>query len=140
MDVRLAELTKYAVNAMLATKFSFMNELANISEWVGARIEKALVGIGSASRFGYQFFYPDAGYGGLCFPTDVRALAKSACAMTYEADPLKSIETVNNRQSHRLFDNICKHFDGHGNALAKKFKQNENGQYLLQILKDSVFR
>jgi UDPglucose 6-dehydrogenase len=113
MDVRSAELTKYAANAMLATKISFMNELANISERVGADIEKVRVGIGSDPRIGYQFIYPGAGYGGSCFPKDVRALEKSASAEGYEADLLKSVEAVNNRQKHRLFENICKYFDDH---------------------------
>ena len=111
MDIRSAELTKYAANAMLATKISFMNELANIAERVGADIEKVRVGIGSDPRIGYQFIYPGTGYGGSCFPKDVRALEKAAAAVGYEADLLKSVEAVNNRQKRRLFENICKHFD-----------------------------
>ena len=111
MDIRSAELTKYAANAMLATKISFMNELANISERVGADIEKVRVGIGSDPRIGYKFIYPGAGYGGSCFPKDVRALEKSASVAGYEAELLRSVEAVNNRQKHRLFENICKHFD-----------------------------
>ena len=111
MDIRSAELTKYAANAMLATKISFMNELANIAERVGADIEKVRVGIGSDPRIGYQFIYPGTGYGGSCFPKDVRALEKAASAAGYEADLLKSVEAVNKRQKHRLFENICKHFD-----------------------------
>ena len=103
MDIRSAELTKYAANAMLATKISFMNELANIAERLGADIEKVRVGIGSDPRIGYQFIYPGTGYGGSCFPKDVRALEKSASAAGYEADLLKSVEAVNNRQKHRLF-------------------------------------
>ena len=111
MDIRSAELTKYAANAMLATKISFMNELANIAERVGADIEKVRVGIGSDPRIGYQFIYPGTGYGGSCFPKDVRALEKAASAVGYQADLLKSVEAVNNRQKQRMFENICKHFD-----------------------------
>ncbi len=111
MDVRSAELTKYAANAMLATKISFMNELANIAERVGADIEKVRIGIGSDPRIGYQFIYPGTGYGGSCFPKDVRALEKSAAAAGYQADLLKSVEAVNNRQKQRLFENICQYFD-----------------------------
>ena len=111
MDIRSAELTKYAANAMLATRISFMNELANIAERVGADIEKVRVGIGSDPRIGYQFIYPGTGYGGSCFPKDVRALEKAASAVGYEADLLKSVEAVNNRQKQRMFENICKHFD-----------------------------
>jgi UDPglucose 6-dehydrogenase len=117
MDVRSAELTKYAANAMLATKISFVNELANLAELVGADIEKVRVGIGSDPRIGYQFIYPGAGYGGSCFPKDVRALARSAADIGYEAELLKSVEDVNNRQKHRLFSKIAAHFD---NDLAGK--------------------
>ncbi len=88
-----------------------MNELANIAERVGADIEKVRVGIGSDPRIGYQFIYPGTGYGGSCFPKDVRALEKAASAVGYEADLLKSVEAVNNRQKQRMFENICKHFD-----------------------------
>ncbi len=111
MDIRSAELTKYAANAMLATKISFLNELANIAERCGADIEDVRKGIGSDPRIGYQFIYPGAGYGGSCFPKDVRALAQAASAAGYEADLLKSVEAVNNRQKHRLFENICRHFN-----------------------------
>jgi UDPglucose 6-dehydrogenase len=112
MDVRSAELTKYAANAMLATKISFMNELANIAERLGADIEMIRMGIGSDPRIGYQFIYPGAGYGGSCFPKDVRALEKSASAEGYEAELLKSVDAINNRQKHRLFESMRKHFDG----------------------------
>lgn len=112
MDIRSAELTKYAANAMLATKISFMNELANLAERFGADIEHVRVGIGSDPRIGYHFIYPGAGYGGSCFPKDVRALAKSAANSGYEASLLDAVETVNNRQKHRLFDKIGEYFDG----------------------------
>ncbi|MBT8107817.1 MAG: UDP-glucose/GDP-mannose dehydrogenase family protein [Gammaproteobacteria bacterium] len=112
MDVRSAELTKYAANAMLATKISFMNEIANLAERVGADIEKVRVGIGSDPRIGYHFIYPGAGYGGSCFPKDVRALARSAAASGYDAQLLDAVEDVNNRQKHRLFEKISAHFDG----------------------------
>ena len=112
MDVRSAELTKYAANAMLATKISFMNELANIAERFGADIEKVRVGIGSDPRIGYHFIYPGAGYGGSCFPKDVRALARSAEEAGYEAELLNSVEEVNNRQKHRVFEKIREHYDG----------------------------
>ncbi len=112
MDVRSAELTKYAANAMLATKISFMNELANIAERLGADIEKVRVGIGSDPRIGYHFIYPGAGYGGSCFPKDVRALARSAAASGYEAELLEAVEAVNNRQKHRLFEKLETHYGG----------------------------
>jgi len=112
MDIRSAELTKYAANAMLATKISFMNELANIAERVGADIEQVRIGIGSDPRIGYQFIYPGAGYGGSCFPKDVRALAKSAAAVGYEATLLDSVEAVNERQKRRVFEKIESYYDG----------------------------
>ena len=112
MDVRSAELTKYAANAMLATKISFMNEIANLAERVGADIEKVRVGIGSDPRIGYHFIYPGAGYGGSCFPKDVRALARSAAAAGYPAKLLETVEEVNDRQKRRLFEKISAHFDG----------------------------
>ncbi len=110
MDVRSAELTKYAANSMLATKISFMNELANLAENVGADIEKVRLGIGSDPRIGHQFIYPGAGYGGSCFPKDVRALARSASDVGYDAQLLTSVEDVNNRQKHRLFQKITNYF------------------------------
>ena len=112
MDIRSAELTKYAANAMLATKISFMNEVANIAERCGADIEKVRIGIGSDPRIGYHFIYPGAGYGGSCFPKDVRALARSAAGWGYEATLLDAVETVNNRQKRRLFEKISKFYDG----------------------------
>ncbi len=110
MDVRSAELTKYAANAMLATKISFMNELANLAERFGADIEKVRVGIGSDPRIGYSFIYPGLGYGGSCFPKDVQALARSAQEVAYDASILKAVESVNNRQKQVLFDKIQRHF------------------------------
>jgi UDPglucose 6-dehydrogenase len=112
MDVRSAELTKYAANAMLATKISFMNEVANIAERMGADIEKIRIGIGSDPRIGYHFIYPGAGYGGSCFPKDVRALARSAAASDYDAELLNAVEAVNDRQKLRVFENIKAHYDG----------------------------
>jgi UDPglucose 6-dehydrogenase len=110
MDVRSAELTKYAANAMLATKISFMNELANLAEHFGADIEAVRIGIGSDPRIGYAFIYPGVGYGGSCFPKDVQALKRSADEVGYEARILKAVEAVNNRQKRVLFDKIKAHF------------------------------
>jgi UDPglucose 6-dehydrogenase len=110
MDVRSAELTKYAANTMLATKISLMNELANIAERVGADIEQVRVGIGSDPRIGYHFIYPGGGYGGSCFPKDVRALAKSAADEGLDAELIKSVESVNTRQKRRLFEKIQAHY------------------------------
>ena len=112
MDVRSAELTKYAANAMLATKISFMNELSNLAERFGADIEKVRVVIGSYPRIGYQFIYPGAGYGGSCFPKDVQALARSASSVGYEAELLNAVEAVNYRQKKRLFEKMQAHYDG----------------------------
>ncbi|AOU98719.1 UDP-glucose 6-dehydrogenase [Acidihalobacter yilgarnensis] len=112
MDVRSAELTKYAANAMLATKISFMNELANLAERLGADIEAVRVGIGSDPRIGYHFIYPGCGYGGSCFPKDVKALERTARAAGYQAELLAAVEAVNDRQKQRLFDKLHAHFDG----------------------------
>ncbi|MEA3641683.1 MAG: UDP-glucose/GDP-mannose dehydrogenase family protein [Lamprobacter sp.] len=112
MGVRSAELTKYAANAMLATKISFMNELSNIAEAVGADIEMVRVGIGSDPRIGYQFIYPGCGYGGSCFPKDVRALERTARAKGYQAELLQAVEAVNDRQKDLLFSKIEQHFNG----------------------------
>ena len=112
MDVRSAELTKYAANAMLATKISFMNEMANIAERVGADIEMVRHGIGSDPRIGYSFIYPGAGYGGSCFPKDVQALERTARQHGYEAKILAAVEAVNDRQKDKLFELVSKHFDG----------------------------
>ena len=112
MDVRSAELTKYAANAMLATKISFMNELANIAERVGADIEMVRQGIGSDSRIGYSFIYPGAGYGGSCFPKDVQALGRAAEQTGYQASLLRAVEAVNLEQKQLLFKKIEAHFRG----------------------------
>lgn len=112
MDVRSAELTKYAANAMLATKISFMNEIANIAERVGADIELVRQGIGSDPRIGYHFIYPGAGYGGSCFPKDVQALERTARAVGYNARLLEAVEAVNHDQKVKLFDFLQRHFDG----------------------------
>ncbi|HEU0306937.1 MAG TPA: UDP-glucose/GDP-mannose dehydrogenase family protein [Lysobacter sp.] len=112
MDVRSAELTKYAANAMLATKISFMNEMANIAERVGADIEHVRHGIGSDPRIGYSFIYPGAGYGGSCFPKDVQALERTARQHGYNARILEAVEAVNASQKHRLFELISEHYGG----------------------------
>ncbi|MFZ1538679.1 MAG: UDP-glucose/GDP-mannose dehydrogenase family protein [Chromatiaceae bacterium] len=120
MDIRSAELTKYAANALLATKISFMNELSNIAEAVGADIEQVRVGIGSDPRIGYQFIYPGCGYGGSCFPKDVRALERTARSVGYRAELLGAVEAVNLRQKEVLFAKIRDHFAGNlsGRTLA----------------------
>ena len=119
MDVRSAELTKYAANAMLATKISFMNELANLAEQFGADIESVRVGIGSDPRIGYAFIYPGVGYGGSCFPKDVQALKRSAEEVGYDASILTAVEDVNNRQKQFLFKKIAAHFgDLQGKTIA----------------------
>lgn len=112
MDVRSAELTKYAANAMLATKISFMNEMANMAEHLGADIEQVRKGIGADPRIGYQFIYPGCGYGGSCFPKDVQALAHTAQQMGYDAQLLQAVEAVNNRQKASLFAKLAHHFGG----------------------------
>src|SRR5689334_8782676 len=114
MDIRSAELTKYAANAMLATKISFMNELANIAERVGADIERVRIGIGSDPRIGYSFIYPGTGYGGSCFPKDVQALVRSAHEAGHEPQVLNAVESVNARQKEVLFRKMQRHF---GSAL-----------------------
>ncbi len=108
MDIRSAELTKYAANAMLATKISFMNELANVAERVGADIEKVRIGIGSDPRIGYSFIYPGTGYGGSCFPKDVKALIRSAREVGYDTDILQAVESVNERQKSLLVRKLKK--------------------------------
>lgn len=112
MDIRSAELTKYAANCMLATKISFMNEMSNLAEVFGADIENVRRGIGSDPRIGYQFIYPGCGYGGSCFPKDVQALARSASSAGYTARILEAVEEVNYAQKEKLFEYISRHFSG----------------------------
>ena len=119
MDVRSAELTKYAANAMLATKISFMNEIANIAERVGADVEMVRQGIGSDPRIGWHFIYPGAGYGGSCFPKDVQALHRTAQQHGYKAQLLGAVEGVNEQQKGHLFELIQRHYDG--NIAGKTF-------------------
>ncbi len=110
MSVRSAELTKYASNCMLATKISFMNEMANLAERLGADIEEVRQGIGSDSRIGYSFIYPGAGYGGSCFPKDVQALIRTAQSLDYSSQILNAVEAVNNAQKRRLLELIDRHY------------------------------
>ena len=110
MDIRSAELTKYAANSMLATKISFINEIANICEHVGADVNKVRIGIGSDERIGYQFIYPGVGYGGSCFPKDVRALIKIAEEHDYDTKILKSVEDVNEDQKKRIVHKIIEKY------------------------------
>jgi UDPglucose 6-dehydrogenase len=112
MDIRSAELTKYAANAMLATKISFMNELANLAERLGADIEQVRHGIGADPRIGYHFIYPGCGYGGSCFPKDVQALERTANQNDYHAELLQAVEAVNKRQKQVLFNKISNYFGG----------------------------
>jgi UDPglucose 6-dehydrogenase len=112
MDVRSAELTKYAANCMLATKISFMNEMANLAELLGADIEKVRQGIGSDPRIGHHFIYPGCGYGGSCFPKDVQALVRTAEKVGYVPELLKSVEAVNSRQKEKLFSYVKAYFGG----------------------------
>ena len=110
MDVRSAEMTKYAANAMLATKISFMNEIANICERVGADVNKVRIGIGSDSRIGYSFIYPGCGYGGSCFPKDVLALKKLAEEVNYKAELIESVDNVNNHQKYVIAQKVIKKY------------------------------
>lgn len=112
MDIRSAELTKYAANCMLATKISFMNEMANLAEILGADIEAVRHGIGSDQRIGYHFIYPGVGYGGSCFPKDVQALIQTAEKINFDAKVLKAVEARNNEQKTTLFQKVNKHFAG----------------------------
>jgi UDPglucose 6-dehydrogenase len=112
MDIRSAELTKYAANALLATKISFMNELSNIADIVGADIENVRIGIGSDPRIGYHFIYPGCGYGGSCFPKDVQALERTAKEIGYNAELLSAVEAVNHRQKNKPIEKLLAHYNG----------------------------
>jgi UDPglucose 6-dehydrogenase len=150
MDVRSAELTKYAANAMLATKISFMNEIANIAEQVGADVEMVRKGIGSDPRIGWHFIYPGAGYGGSCFPKDVQALAKTAQHYGVQPRLLDAVEAVNAAQKEHLFELMVRHYGSaqalHGKTVALwglAFKPNTDdmreasSRRLLQLLWDA---
>jgi UDPglucose 6-dehydrogenase len=133
MDVRSAELTKYAANALLATKISFMNEIANLAERLGADIEEVRRGIGADPRIGYHFIYPGLGYGGSCFPKDVQALERTAKGVGYDAALLRAVDAVNGRQKAMLFAKLAHHFGGEGQIKGKtiavwglSFKPNTN--------------
>ncbi|NER13972.1 nucleotide sugar dehydrogenase [Leptobacterium flavescens] len=110
MDIRSAEMTKYVANTMLATKISFMNEVANICELVGADVNKVRIGIGSDQRIGYSFIYPGCGYGGSCFPKDVKALKKIAEENGYKANIITAVEDVNDKQKFVIAEKVVKHF------------------------------
>lgn len=112
MDVRSAELTKYAANAMLATKISFINEIAGLAERLGADIEEVRRGIGADPRIGHHFTYPGIGYGGSCFPKDVQALVRTGEEIDCDVPLIRAVEVVNNRQKHVLFEKIARHFGG----------------------------
>jgi UDPglucose 6-dehydrogenase len=112
MDLRSAELTKYAANCMLATKISFINQIAELAEHLGADIESVRLGIGADSRIGYHFIYPGCGYGGSCFPKDMRALIHSAEEAHCSSDLLQAVEAINERQKHKLFERINAFYKG----------------------------
>ncbi|MBN1600227.1 MAG: UDP-glucose/GDP-mannose dehydrogenase family protein [Chitinispirillaceae bacterium] len=112
MDIPSAELTKYAANCMLATKISFMNEISNLAELLGADVEAVRQGIGSDTRIGFQFIYPGCGYGGSCFPKDVQALVRTAHGVNYRPELLEAVESVNYRQKEKMFGYISKYFNG----------------------------
>ena len=112
MDVRSAELTKYAANCMLATKISFMNEMANLAERLGADVEMVRLGIGSDQRIGYHFIYPGAGYGGSCFPKDVKALIHAATEIGFDPMVLRAVEDRNDAQKEVIFQKIHRHYAG----------------------------
>ncbi len=117
MDIRSAEMTKYAANAMLATKISFINEIANICERVGADVNQVRNGIGSDSRIGYKFIYPGCGYGGSCFPKDVKALINISNSVNYLPNLISAVEKVNNLQKEVLFYKVKNHFGNNLNGI-----------------------
>lgn len=119
MGVRSAEMTKYAANCMLATKISFINEIANICEQVGADVRDVRMGIGSDHRIGYHFIYPGVGYGGSCFPKDVKALIHTARDTGYTPELLESVDSVNNRQKYVLARKVRDYFDNQGGVKGK---------------------
>ena len=119
MSIRSAEMTKYAANCMLATKISFMNEIANICERVGADVKDVRIGIGSDHRIGYSFIYPGVGFGGSCFPKDVKALIHTAKEMEYTAELINAVDNVNNRQKVILVDKITRYFNDQGGVNGK---------------------
>ena len=120
MDIKSAEMTKYASNAMLATKISFINEMANICAGLGADIDSVRRGMGYDRRIGFEFLFPGVGYGGSCFPKDVKALAQTAQNIGLNAQLLKSVEAVNEAQKSVLADMIRRHFVGRRNAASRK--------------------
>jgi len=122
MDVRSAEMTKYAANAMLATKISFINEIANLCELVGADIDNVRKGIGTDSRIGFEFLFPGVGYGGSCFPKDVQAMIRTAGEYGYDMKILKSVEDVNYRQKGVIVDKMLKYFGARGKGQGAKGK------------------
>ena len=131
MDIRSAEMTKYAANAMLATKISFMNEVANICERVGADVNKVRIGIGSDHRIGYSFIYPGCGYGGSCFPKDVNALIKTANSVGYHPELIAAVDDVNQRQKKVIVQKIINRFgedlSGKNLCAMGAFLQTRNG-------------
>ena len=119
MDIPSAEMTKYAANSMLATRISFMNDIANLCELVGADVNMVRQGIGADTRIGRKFLYAGCGYGGSCFPKDVKALIKTADKAGYSMEVLKAVERVNERQKHVLFEKLVKAYDGVDNLKGK---------------------
>lgn len=119
MGVRSAEMTKYAANCMLATKISFINEIANICERVGADVRDVRIGIGSDHRIGYHFIYPGVGYGGSCFPKDVKALINTAHEFSFRPELLEAVDNVNNRQKRRMAERIAEYFAPQGGVSGK---------------------
>jgi UDPglucose 6-dehydrogenase len=119
MGICSAEMTKYAANCMLATKISFINEIANICERVGADVKDVRIGIGSDQRIGYHFIYPGIGYGGSCFPKDVKAMINQGQANGYDAELISAVDAVNNRQKRSIAEKILKYFAPQGSVKGK---------------------